>query len=259
VGALSIVLAAPLGSSPPTAAQPVASTSVRVLAVNVRSFPAMSHHAYAADMRTVFGTSADALLGAEIIPRTGELALWRARARATGRRVVEPGFEDTQALDRATLAVRDSRAIFLHRAPGGPASPARWAVQSRTQVAGFHVAFLALHLTNGCLPQYRRFAWYAGRCVALRAEIARVRVAIHGLHMQGYTTVVGGDLNRGPIRWARTAVSLGSSTLMHLSAVPAADVRLEVSHRRVIRTRSRGGVLYTDHNAVLGTLTLTRR
>lgn len=241
-----------LGMLPGPAQAAPETASFRVLAANVRSFPAMPERAYRADMARLFATKADALLGAEIIGSTGELAVWRSQARETGRRVVEPRFETTQALRHGKFADVASRPVFLHPAPGGPASPARWAVETRARVDGFDVAFVSLHLTNGC-------GSYPGRCDALRAEVARVRQLVARLHGLGFTVVVGGDLNRGPVVWASNARTLAYSTLMQLAVVPAADVSVSSSHRRVIHTRASGGVLFTDHNAILSTLTLTRR
>lgn len=218
-----------------------------VAAVNIRSYPLMSRRAYRHDIRRLSHIrGAKVVLGSEIQRHHGERWLWWRVWRRHGYRVIHPYRETSQAVDRRRIHVLASGTFRLHRAVAGPKSPSRWRVLTRTTVHGYRVAFLSVHLTNGCFRHNDRHWWYAARCRALAAERSRVRRTVARLHAHHWTVVVGGDVNsRHRIDWSRAPGERATRpvTLMQIAVIPARRVHARLTRFRVIRG------LYTDHDA----------
>lgn len=233
-----------------------------VVAANIRSFPTMSRHAYRHDVhRLTQIVGRKAVLGSEIKPRNGERWQWVHQWHAAGYAVLHRERETTQAIDTHGFRFVSSASRFIHRKVAGPASPSRYWVRTKTTISGYRVAFMSLHLTNGCTARHRFRWWYAARCRALRDEIATARHRVATLHANGWTVIIGGDLNtRHRVDWSPVSGerSIRPTTLMQIAVVPAAGVTAALRDTRVVRARRNGGVLFTDHNAPVTHVALTR-
>lgn len=239
------------------------SASFTVVAANIRSFPTMRRYAYRHDMaRLTRIKGAKAVLGAEIHEPNGELYYWRRDWRRAGYVVKHPDVEVAQALDPRRFRIVSSHMRLLHGKVAGPVSPARWFVLTKARVRGFNVAVISLHLTNGCWAGQRARWFYSARCEALAVEIRRVRDRVAQLHADGWTVVVGGDMNKHQrIDWSPEPgeVAIQPVSLMQIAVVPAAGVTAHLYAGRVIRCREHGGTLFTDHDVPATGVALSAR
>lgn len=224
---------------------------------NIRSFPTMSHSAYAHDINRLYGVRGHkVILGSEIMPKGGERALWRSVAARNGYRTLHAEVETSQSIERKHFKVLHStRTWYQRHAAPGPFSPPRNRVVTKTLVNGYPVAFVSLHLANGCGPGNRHYWWYEGRCEVHYRSIGKQRPLVARLHDRGFTVVIGGDMNNGnrPIRWSRLQTVTIQRELMQLAVIPASGVRAHVSRTNVVTD------VYTDHPFVVVGLLLSRR
>jgi hypothetical protein len=204
---------------------------------------------------------ADVYLMAEI-STTPERALFRSALQRQHARAAGISTDTAIGYRPSTITKRVVRAGYFHRAAAGPFSPARRYVLLKGDVDGFKVAAIALHLTNGCTPRYRGRWWHEARCVAVHDEISWIRThLVTRLHNDGWTVVVGGDLNRGRrVRWQGRhhwgERRIPVRSLMQLAVIPAAGVTATLTHTRWIGHN--GHPLHTDHDIAATTVHLRR-
>lgn len=171
-------------------------------------------------------------------------------------------------------ANKENQRVFFERRASQVAVPARWGTALKTaqhvltKGAGwipqpardlnlvFHeetkTVYGVAHLTNGAWNRKRKPFKKARQRRWIRQEM-RIQQIVEALHQEGWTVVIGGDMNTGPLRprvnFHRNQETVMHAGLMWLVVIPAPGVQ-------VIETRERKvDDIHTDHPFIRAKLT----
>lgn len=206
---------------------------------NVRGNPLMRQRLVREDCRALMGL-ADVAMAVEIrVPRYNRA--FRRAAAAEGKRPYFERSANQVAAPRGWGQLHGQRHVLT--------KGAAWIPQPKREACVLldpaeKVAYVAVHMTNGAWNRKRKPFKRARQRRWLVQECGVSRL-VADLVAEGYTVIVGGDLNTGPLRPSasfhprqRVAARAG---LMWALVVPADGAEARVAERRVVRD------VNTDH------------
>jgi hypothetical protein len=238
-------------------------TTLNVMVANIKSNPRMPTSAVQADIEKLFRWAthreihANAVFGAEIAFRDYRRA-WRRRAKLDGY----TSYGLKQECPISVLHGRELHwAVKLLSNGIAKISPNRYCTVVKDPDT--RVAYVATHLASRWQDYAAADPDHNERKSLATREIRRIKQRVDRLHRNGWTVVIGGDLNaltrivwyRGDDVQVLPVEGSNLAKMMQLAVIPAAGCTVEANSHG---TYDFGGELHTDHPFRWARFTLTK-